>query len=488
MNILKNKHKVSQMLSWLTGVIFGKDDDQLVQLPSGQFYRLDPSNTKAPRTLIFKDASLTVRRSQIPFHYQLVVERLYEEGEEELDASDEDEKSFLIDPELAIRLVQSSWMWQDIQSSQGALIKGFEFICDDSVNQVTVKTFEEVVYHCMFERLYRKSHTEATIEDMRKFIQDMKDTASRVNFHVQKSVPQSPVQTEPIVNNPMAAHIPAGDVLFNCNAQLYMFDSRIVQFVLMQPVVNVDVIQADKYQFFLLVRHASEPIVCQPIDTKMNAVFNHEQKSFVWVYSDDDGQPLYSLSLKFEDESPFKSVFARCVYESSNGETFSKIKNHDQEYLMDAFQEDVEMEEAEPVEEEENEEEEEIRGIRSRYEELENPFVTDKKAQNSQLAVGYKHDRSFVVRGSDIGVFKHTDDDQLEFSTSIRNIQSLGGSLFSPRKVMLHDQDSSMLMMKPGDQHNIYKMDLEYGKVVEEWKVDDILPVNEIVTFTFVHL
>ncbi len=27
---------------------------------------------------------------------------------------------------------------------------------------------------------------------------------------------------------------------------------------------------------------------------------------------------------------------------------------------------------------------------------------------NKSLAVGYKHDRSFVVRGSQIGVFKHT--------------------------------------------------------------------------------
>jgi len=33
--------------------------------------------------------------------------------------------------------------------------------------------------------------------------------------------------------------------------------------------------------------------------------------------------------------------------------------------------------------------------------------------QNSALAVGYKSDRSFVVRGDKIGVFKHTRDDGL---------------------------------------------------------------------------
>jgi len=33
--------------------------------------------------------------------------------------------------------------------------------------------------------------------------------------------------------------------------------------------------------------------------------------------------------------------------------------------------------------------------------------------KNSALAVGYKSDRSFVVRGDKIGVFKHTQDDGL---------------------------------------------------------------------------
>ena len=37
-------------------------------------------------------------------------------------------------------------------------------------------------------------------------------------------------------------------------------------------------------------------------------------------------------------------------------------------------------------------------------------------AKNSALAVGYKSDRSFVVRGDKIGVFKHTADDSLGIS------------------------------------------------------------------------
>jgi hypothetical protein len=78
-------------------------------------------------------------------------------------------------------------------------------------------------------------------------------------------------------------------------------------------------------------------------------------------------------------------------------------------------------------------------------------------------------------------VFKHTDDDKLRFSATINNVGTLDGQYFSPRKVMLHEQDSSMLLMREGEDKKIYKMDLEYGKVVEEYKVDDDMTVNEIV-------
>ena len=42
----------------------------------------------------------------------------------------------------------------------------------------------------------------------------------------------------------------------------------------------------------------------------------------------------------------------------------------------------------------------------------------------------------------------------------------------------LHKEDSSLIMMKPNDDHTLYKMDLEYGKVVDEWKVDEFATVK----------
>jgi hypothetical protein len=46
--------------------------------------------------------------------------------------------------------------------------------------------------------------------------------------------------------------------------------------------------------------------------------------------------------------------------------------------------------------------------------------------------------------------------------------------------MMLHEGDSTMILMDENNNHDLYKMDLEYGKVVEEWNVHDVIPVENI--------
>lgn len=48
------------------------------------------------------------------------------------------------------------------------------------------------------------------------------------------------------------------------------------------------------------------------------------------------------------------------------------------------------------------------------------------------------------------------------------------------RQVMLHNQDASMILMNPNDPHSLFRMDLDRGQVVEEWKVHDDITVKEI--------
>ncbi len=46
--------------------------------------------------------------------------------------------------------------------------------------------------------------------------------------------------------------------------------------------------------------------------------------------------------------------------------------------------------------------------------------------------------------------------------------------------MMLHNQDSDMVLMDPNHKNSLFRMDLEYGKIVDEWKVSDDVAVDNI--------
>jgi len=56
--------------------------------------------------------------------------------------------------------------------------------------------------------------------------------------------------------------------------------------------------------------------------------------------------------------------------------------------------------------------------------------------RNSMLTVGYKGDRSYVVRGNNIGVFSHTGDNQVKYFATISKISTTKGKEFKPREVL----------------------------------------------------
>lgn len=176
----------------------------------------------------------------------------------------------------------------------------------------------------------------------------------------------------------------------------------------------------------------------------INPVFNFEYLSFIFNHYTDDS--AYSWLLRFKDmetEENFQEGLMRALWEQLNEQKWIKAKDQEREYVLEAFQ-DITMEDAPEggEEEEEFEDVEEQPGNQSEEydtdEEEDDTHVKGEQGdgkENSQLAVGYKHDRSFVVRGSKIGVFKHTANNQLEFQTNISKVQTPKGKLFEPKKV-----------------------------------------------------
>lgn len=517
-----------------TKYLFGNTSkESIIEIPQGKLYLVRPHSLKGNSELIFNDAAASIRRTGQEYQYQLVIQRAYEEGEAELQAeedgedgvaesleSDKDEKGFLLDQSLQFRVDvrengEAVFAWRDLSGDSNDI---YEFVCDESTKSGEINTFEMAAVECQYERKFRKPKDTATEKDLEQFnftdqpVPSASPLASptvkptlaapspkgkaeadtpaaaakerTASKRVEKSL--APVrESTPTTAPPSAAQPDSRETLAKERCELHMFDFESSSFILQDPSVIATVHETGDWQYWLQITGAEKEWLGQKVVADLNPVFNFEYLSFIFNHYTEDGS-AYSWLLRFqnqETEERFQDGLMRALWEQLNETKWKKIDKDDQQYVLDAFQ-DLTMEDAPPEEEEEEEEAEaENDGQKSEHydsDESEDDVVTrDEDGNvNSQLAVGYKHDRSFVVRGSKIGVFKHTPNNNLEFSTNISKVMTPKGALFSPKKVMLHAEDSNMILQNENNPNSLYRMDLEYGKVVDEWKVHDDIGIK----------
>lgn len=511
-------------------MIFGDTSkESLIELPQGQLYLVRPRSPKGYSELIFKDAAARIRRTNQEYQYQLVIQRAYEEGEEELlddeDGEDaeiaalspeRDEKTFLLDESLHFRSEirqggEKVLAWRDLSGDPGDL---YEFVCDRSIDIAQVQQFEITAVHCQYERKHRKNHQTATAQDLADFAFEEEDPIPRAsptqsptalspapsntmvrntaNSAVKREIdtPTKPLRQIPIEEEddlptqapPVVEHPEALEILCQEIAELHLFDFQSGSFILQDPSVRAVVSEVGAWKYWLQISSENKDWLGQEVIADINPVFNFEYLSFIFNAYTANGD-AYSWLLRFKDQdhlTKFQEGLMQALWEQLNEIKWNK--NKDQDYVVEAFN-DLTMEDAPDEEEEYEDAEDGDDGQKSEHydtDEEEDDVDTrdDDGNVNSQLAVGYKHDRSFVVRGSKIGVFKHTPNNNLEFSTNISKVETLKGKTFSPKKVMLHAEDSSMILQDGADPNTLYRMDLAYGKIVDEWKVHDDIPVN----------
>lgn len=315
---------------------------------------------------------------------------------------------------------------------------------------------------------------------------DTPPAIAKEKAHAKKSQKQKAPEREntPTTAPPSAVVPNSRETLVKETAELHLFDFESGSFILQDPLIVATVSETGNWQYWLQISGAGKEWLGQRVVADINPVFNFEYLSFIFNHYTEDGS-AYSWLLRFKDqdtEERFQDGLMRALWEQLNETKWKKVNKDDQQYVLDAFQ-DLTMEDGPAEEEDEEEEQVEDDGQQSeRYDsdESDDDVVTrdDDGNVNSKLAVGYKHDRSFVVRGSKIGVFKHTPNNNLEFSTNISKVETPGGKLFSPDKVMLHSEDNNMILQNKDNPNSLYRMDLEYGKVVDEWKIHDDIGVK----------
>jgi hypothetical protein len=528
---------IQLLISYVVGkLIFGDGSkESMIEISQGQLYLVRPLSPKGYSELIFKDGAARIRRTGQEYQYQLVIQRAYEEGEEGLGededeedqqiaalSADRDEKTFLLDEGLHFRVEireggEKVLAWRDLSGDPGDL---YEFVCDVSVQPAEVQHFETVARQCQYERKFRRSHQVASDEDLQSFSFEEQPIPSASPIHSPEDL--SPVQIMPARNPakpnantaikrepatpsrssavkpsakedvqteapPSALHPEALETLAKERAELHLFDFQSGSFMIQDSDVTATVTEVGQWAYWLEISSADRQWLGQPVVADINPIFNFEYLSFIFNHFTPDGS-AYSWLLRFKDqetETRFQEGLMQALWEQLNEQKWGKVKENDREYVLEAFQ-DMTMEDA--LQEEEDEEEEEEEEVEDDGQQSEH-YDTDEEEDdldtqendgnvNSQLAVGYKHDRSFVVRGSKIGVFKHTPNNNLEFSTNISKVETPKGKLFSPKKVMLHAEDTNMILQDEANPNSLYRMDLEYGKIVDEWKIHDDIPVT----------
>lgn len=280
----------------------------------------------------------------------------------------------------------------------------------------------------------------------------------------------------------------AGETITKKPAELHLFDFESGSFNPVDQNVVAAVSDLGKWQYWLQITSSTgEERLGQEVSADMSPVFNFEYLSFIWNHYAEDGS-AYSWLLRFKDRDNlegFQEGLMQALWEQLNEQKWAKVKDQsEKDYVFEAFN-DLTMDDAPPAEEEDDEEEDQDQDDdKPRSEHYDSDESADdvdlhhkEGGTNSLLAVGATNDRSYVIRGTKIGVFKHLPSKHLEHVTSISKIDTPKGKQFSPSKVMLHAQDNDLVLQDATNPNALYRMDLERGQIVDEWKVHDDIPV-----------
>ncbi|CAH7671216.1 VID27 cytoplasmic protein-domain-containing protein, partial [Phakopsora pachyrhizi] len=236
-------------------------------------------------------------------------------------------------------------------------------------------------------------------------------------------------------------------------------------------------------------------LLCMNIDHSQSINFSEDYICFKYtrIDTDTDAKLEHSWLLRIVNDEGQKDVrrydaaqgaFQKALFErdvragrQENPAVEKRELNNDQSAQGSVeVVRDIEIPDAEPESEDSESEdessEESTSGVRCQQNRPA-PRKSSSGPQNSQLAVGYKEDMSFVVRGDMIGVFQNQQSrgQQLKFMASIKELTTPEGRKLVPSKVMLHKQDSLIVLQDPVNKSSLYCLDLQVGKVVEEWKV-----------------
>jgi hypothetical protein len=251
-----------------------------------------------------------------------------------------------------------------------------------------------------------------------------------------------------------------------------------------QVVVGTDItasIIVNEQEGFVCLKNKGEIIHSWPISKDVSLRYDTNTRSMVWVadMGEDMGDGLFEFAFSsFKSFSDFQKEIVSRSYALKNK---SKVTKDDLDWMMDGLSSKIVHMSIDGKDDEDEDDiipEEKPSPFKShqktplKSKTIDSPsFINTQKGKNSLLSVGRSQDRTYVVRGNNVGVFS-PQKRGLKYESTF-SVESPNKKIpFSPSKSMLHKADEKLLLLHPEETKKIYCMDLERGKVVEEWDTD----------------
>eukprot|EP00455_Lapot_gusevi_P012616 TRINITY_DN16029_c0_g1_i1.p1 TRINITY_DN16029_c0_g1~~TRINITY_DN16029_c0_g1_i1.p1 ORF type:complete len:520 (+),score=83.12 TRINITY_DN16029_c0_g1_i1:62-1621(+) len=235
----------------------------------------------------------------------------------------------------------------------------------------------------------------------------------------------------------------------------------------------IKIVQQDRFQFTLCIATGDENLFAQELNEDMNPMFLKSVHALEWVSEVADEVRTWRFVFQDEEEERnFKYTFATSLYETKHKADFAKmIKDEgDRKFVLTSHDSTEQTAD--------DKEEEDVMDFEPSPT-LSTPPRRTNPSKNRFLSLSLGHNRSFVVRGSELDVYAHNDDDKLEYVTSMPEFKSAAGEIFAPTKMLLHRGESQMLLLNPENKSSLTFMDIETNRVVQEWKHEEYdVPLN----------
>jgi len=478
------------MFSGITSYLFGSNNTEQNEAPdqsegTGTLYLLNRKSSEYECKFLEAKVKFQPKGK---FLCDLCIERLEEAG-------DEEDEIFIIEPitssmnpklqpgpdsQHGVSWVTARGNWlMEFEKSEDALGMMFEIALHVYENYYHSEPKDDETIHKFMQELQKKpltthvqSYTPPSSKPASKpqspalspyKVTPKKPTASPPRFNVQKSV---------VIDGIEGTEVKSETGIF------------IVRSGNQQIVVGTDItiaIIVNEQEGYVCLKNKGEIIHSWPINKDVSLRYDTNTRSMVWVadMGEDMGDGLFEFAFSsFKSFSDFQKEIVSRSYASKNK---SKVSKDDLDWMMDGLSSKIVHMSLDGKDEEDEDDiipEEKPSPFKSQQKTplktktIDSPsFINTQKGKNSLLSVGRSQDRTYVVRGNNVGVFS-PQKRGLKYESTF-SVESPNKKIpFSPSKSMLHKADEKLLLLHPEETKKIYCMDLERGKVVEEWDTD----------------